>query len=118
MILTNPLMAYAEIPPFCNPDMTDYGDAKTTYWGDFRVCGKDERAIRDTYSRAKKFALEDKEYGTELAMVLNWLTWLYHDNGEEQTARVYDELWKDLDKTIMETWKGEDLQYYIRTTDQ
>lgn len=114
--LTNPFMAYAEIPPFTNPDMTGYGEAKTTYWADFRVCGGDENAIRDTYKRALALAKNDKEYGTELSIVLNWLIWAYYEKHPE-TAKIFDELWKDLDSYIMSNWKGEDLQYYIRETD-
>ena len=114
--LTNPFMAYAEIPPFTNPDLTGYGDAKTTFWADFRVCGGDERAIRDTYKRALPLAKSDKEYGTELAMTLNWLCWAYAESHRE-TAKVFEELWRDLDSYIIKNWKGDDLSYYLKTTD-
>lgn len=114
LTLTNPFAAYAEIPPVAQ--MTGY-EMKTTYWGDFRVCGLDRSAIEDTYKRACLMAKEDKVYGTELALVLNWLCWFYAEGGEEETGRVYQKLWEDLDGYIMENWKGEDLNYYIRTTD-
>ena len=114
--LTNPFMAYAEIPPFTNPDMTGYGKAKTTYWGDFRVCGGDIDAIKDTYKRALIMAKDDREYGTELAITLNWLMWGYADSHED-VAKVYMDLWRDLDSYIMDNWKGDDLQYYLHETD-
>lgn len=114
--LQNPFMAYAEIPPFTNPEITGYGDAKTTYWGDFRVCGGDIDAIRDTYKRACEMAKHDRDYGTELAIVLNWLCWAYAETHED-VAREYEKLWRDLDGYIMDNWKGDDLQYYLRATD-
>ena len=111
--LTNPFMAYAEIPPFVAE--TGYQPI-STYWADFRVCGGDKKAIRDTYENALLLAKDDKEYGTELAIVLNWLMWAYADTHED-VAKIYQELWQEFDSYVMNNWKGEDLNYYIRQTD-
>ena len=113
MELTNPFMAYAEVPTIARE--VGY-EMKTTYWGDFRVCGYNIDAIKDTYKRALLLAKEDRIYGTELAMVLNWLMWFYADTNDK-VARVYQDLWADLDGYIVNNWKGEDLSYYLRTTD-
>lgn len=111
--LQNIMAVYAEIP---GPAVMSGYEMKTTYWGDFRVCGYDKSAILDTYKRAKRFALDDKIYGTELAMVLNWLCWRYADENRE-ISMLYEKLWREIDGEIMEQWKGEDLDYYLRTTD-
>lgn len=114
--LTNPFMAYAEIPPFTREDLTSYGPARSTYWADFRVCGGDEKAIRDTYKNALLLAKDDKVYGTELAITLNWLMWGYADTHED-TAKIFQELWQEFDQYVMDNWTGDDLQYYLAQTD-
>lgn len=114
----NPLTKYAEVPPF-----VEYGyKPKTTFWGDFGVAdvfvlnGQEPNAVQDTYDRSFKCYKDDKEYGTELAMVLNHKIWEHYKNNEK-LAMVYDKLWKTLDEYIMTNWKGDDLKYYIQTTD-
>lgn len=54
---------------------------------------------------------------TEAVMALNWKIWEHHDLGNDATARKYDELWKYYDALTFKIWKGDDLSYYIRTTD-
>lgn len=112
--MQNLLSLYGEIPPYVT--MTGY-EAKTTYWGDFRVCLGDTSAIRDTYKRAQRLAKQDSTYGAELALALNWLMWYYHDHSQLQLSRLYQELWEDWDAWVMDNYKGEDLQYYLRVTD-
>lgn len=90
---------------------------KTTFWQDFSIADAfGEKAVRDTYKRAFKEWKTNKEYITELVMVLNWKIWqLYEDN--ESLARVYEELWMEADGWCCKNLKGEDLQYYIKTLD-
>lgn len=110
------LNKYNEIPPF-----VEFGyEPKTTFWGDFGVADVffeiEPKGIEDTYKRSFKAYKDDKIYGTELAMVLNHKIWEWYKKNET-IARIYDKLWKELDEYIMENWKGDDLNYYIRTTD-
>lgn len=53
---------------------------------------------------------------TELAMVLNWSIFLWWKKNEE-IGRLYDLLWKQVDCYIMNNFSGEELNYYLRTTD-
>lgn len=53
---------------------------------------------------------------TELAMVLNWSIFLWWKQNED-IGRLYDTLWKQVDCYIMNNFSGEELNYYIRTTD-
>ena len=114
--LTNPFMAYAEIPPFTDPNYTDYGEAKTTYWADFRVCGGDISAIKDTYNRALPLAKDDLTYGIELSMVLNWLSFGYAETHSE-VAKVYSDLWIEWDTWLLDHLKGDELDQYIHARD-
>lgn len=111
----NILMKYNEIPRVAVE--TGY-KMKTTLWGDFGIADTigGEKEIRDTYRRTWKAFKDDKEYGTELSLVLNWKIWEWYEK-DEKIAKVYDELWRKTDAYIMENWKGEELNYYIRTTD-
>lgn len=114
----NPLNKYNEVPPF-----VEFGyKPKTTFWGDFGVADvfvknkQEPNAIQDTYDRAFKEYKDDKIYGTELAMVLNHKIWEWFKK-DKAIATIYDKLWKELDAYIMDNWKGENLSYYLQTTD-
>lgn len=98
-------------------NMTGY-EPKTTFWSDFSIAEPfGEKAIRDTYKRAFKEWKNNKEYVTELVMMLNWKIWHHNDKGHDALAHLYDELWREADEWCMKNLKGDDLQYYIRQTD-
>lgn len=107
---------YVMQPPFA---LFGY-EPQTTLWGDFTVADAcylaEPKAIERTYEKAFKEYKNDKIHGTELAMVLNHKIWQWYKKNET-IARIYDKLWKEVDAYVMENWKGEDLRYYIKTTD-
>ena len=93
-------------------------EMRTTFWNDFAIADRfGAAAVRDTYKRAFDEWRHDIEYLTELVMILNWRIWLHWENGREELARVYDELWRRADLWFCENLKGEELAYYYRTTD-
>ena len=105
----------AEIMPFL--EMSGY-EPKTTFWTDFSIADAfGEKAVEDTFNRAFNEWKNDKEYVTELVMMLNWKIWSHHDKGNEKMARLYDKLWTKADKWAMTHLKGDDLKYFLRTTD-
>lgn len=115
----NPLTKYAETPPF-----VEFGyEPKTTFWGDFGVAdvfvlnGVEPDAVQDTYNRSFKQYKDDKEYGTELAMALNHKAWEHDAKDNRELCRIYTELFHKLDEYILDNWKGDDLSYYLKTTD-
>ncbi len=113
--MQNILQAYAQVPAIA----VEIGyKMKTTFWGDFTVAEilEGEKGVEDTYKRAFESWKDDKEYATELSLVLNWKIWQHHIENEK-LAKVYDKLWAKIDNYIMDNWKGEELQYYIRQTD-
>ena len=90
---------------------------KTTFWQDFSIADAfGVNAIKDTYNRAFKAWKDNTEYLTELVMVLNWKIWQWYEKNE-RVARVYNELWEKADAYALENLKGEDLKYFLRTTD-
>lgn len=97
-------------------EMTGY-QPKTTFYTDFSIAdGFGVDAIKDTYKRAFEGWKSNTEYVTELAMVLNWKIW-EHYNRNDRYARVYNDLWEQIDNWCMDNLKGDDLKYYYRTTD-
>lgn len=107
---------WENIKPWGITRMTGYVP-KTTFWEDFSIAEKfGEKEIRDLYKRAMKHWSFDKEYIIELVMVLNWKIWSYYKE-DKKLAKLYDELWKKADEGCMENLKGEDLSYYLQTTD-
>lgn len=90
---------------------------KTTFWMDFSIADKfGKSAVLDTYKRAFEGWKNDVVYLTELAMVLNWKIWEHYETNET-LATVYNDLWAKADTYAMDNLTGEDLNYYLRTTD-
>ena len=97
-------------------DMTGY-QPKTTFWMDFSIADKfGIDAVKDTYKWAFESWKSDVVYLTELAMVLNWKIWEHYEKNEALTE-VYQDLWTKADVYAMENLTGNDLDYYLRTTD-
>ena len=89
----------------------------TTYYMDFGIAERfGETAIRDTYRKAKKEWENNVEYFTEIVMVLNWKIWEHYETNRK-IADLYNSLWEEAEDYAMNHFKGEDLDYFLRTTD-
>lgn len=108
------LSKYAEVPPFVEVGY----EPQTTFWGDFGVADVlgGASAIKDTYKRSFDSYKDDKVYGTELAMVLNWKSW-EHASTNRKLAELYSDLYYKLREYILDNWKDEKLSYYLKVTD-
>ena len=97
--------------------MTGY-KPQTTFWMDFSIADKfGLAAVQDTYKRAFREWKSNTVYVTELAMVLNWKSWEHNSNGNVRLSELYAKLWAQTDTWCYEHLKGDDLNYYWRTTD-
>lgn len=94
-------------------------EMKTTFWSDFSIADVyGESAIKDTFKRAFDEWKDDKEYGTELCMVLNWKAWQHSKDGfADEIGKLYTKLYYELHEYICNHWKGDKLSYYYHTTD-
>ena len=93
-------------------------ERKTTFFSDLSIAewyGAD--SVRDTYKNVMRSWLGNVVYFTEFVMCLNWKIWEQNARGNEELAKVYDELWREADELVCNTYKGEDADYYYRTTD-
>ena len=79
------------------------------------VCADRMRTVGS--HRAKEEWNDDRIYGTELSMVLNHECWQHYNNGNIILSKLYSELWGEFHDCVLDNWKGEDLQYYLRITD-
>lgn len=101
----------------------------TTYYSDFGIAerfGKQE--VRNTYKRAFKNWKHDIKWITEICRVLNWKIHEHYGRNNE-LARLYDELWKELDGWILDYDEDEDgnikykhftkdeIKYFVEVTD-
>lgn len=92
-------------------------EVKTTFWDDFSIAdyyGCD--AVKDTYVRAFNEWKTNVVFFTELVMVLNHKIWAYYKSNPKM-ARVYNTLWQTAGEYALNTFKGEDLEYFLKTTD-
>jgi len=97
-------------------EMTGY-TPRTTFYEDFSIADNfGVLAIRDTYCRAFNAWQNNIEYMTELVMVLNWKIWEHH-RSNYMIAGMYADLWREADQWVVDHFDGDDLKYYIRTTD-
>lgn len=97
-------------------DLTGY-KPQTTFYTDFSIAEKfGVEAIKETYETAFGGWKSNVVYITELCMVLNWKIHRWWQVNEEY-AKLYDELWSELDSWCCENLKGKDLEYFYNTTD-
>ena len=90
----------------------------STFASDFAIAdafGAD--AVEDTYERSMASFSEDVFMLTEMSLVLNWAIWRYWELHEHELSIMYDKLWKKLDNYMMSHFTGDELQFYIKTTD-
>ena len=93
-------------------------ECKTTFWQDFTIADKfGADAIRDTFNRAFEEWQGNTTYLTELVMVLNWKMWEHYEKKHEALSRLYQSLWEKADAWAWDNLKGDDLNYYMGTTD-
>lgn len=78
----------------------------TTFASDFAIaeCYGDN-AVKDTYRRASSNWIEDYKFFTELALVLNWYCWFWHDNGEPGLSALYADLFYKSKDTFYKAYK-------------
>ena len=89
----------------------------TTFFMDFGLAEPfGVKALKDTYERGLEYAKTDYKVLTEFVMVLNWKIWEHYEKNEA-LARVYNELWEKADAYAINNLKGEELNYFFRTTD-
>jgi hypothetical protein len=89
----------------------------TTFFEDFSIAEHfGAKAIQDTYLRAFKEWKTNYKYLTELVMVLNWKIWQWYGKNDEY-AQMYNDLWEVADLYATENLKGEELDYFYKTTD-
>ena len=91
---------------------------KTTFWQDFSIADRfGENAVKDTFKRAFNGWKDHTEYLTELVMVMNHKSWEHYDRGNTSLAQLYIKFYEQADTYACENFKGEDLSYYLDTTD-
>ena len=90
---------------------------KTTFYTDFSIADMfGLEAIEETYKTAVEEWKSNCEYITELCMVLNWKMFRWFEENEDY-FKLYKRLYTQLDQWCMENLKGDELNYYIKTTD-
>lgn len=92
-------------------------ETQTTFWMDFSIADRfGIRAIKDTYNRASKEWKHNAVYMTELVMVLNWKCWSWHQKNDV-LCQLYSDLFYNARNLALDTLTGDDLSYFIQTTD-
>ena len=91
---------------------------KTTFWHDFSIAEKfGVKAIKDTFKRAFKEWKTNTEYITEFVMILNWKCWYHYERNNKPLSKLYSDLYYKAHGWCCDNLKGDDLTYYLNTTD-
>ena len=102
--------------PDSMPQINGYA-SKTTFWNDFSIADKGGlSSIQDTFDRAFSEWKDNYVYLTELVMVLNHKLWYWCDKNEKY-YRLYNTIYEQADSYAYNNLKGEELDYFCRTTD-
>ena len=97
-------------------ELTGY-KPQTTFYMDYSIAEQfGVNAVKETFERAFEKWKNDIVSENQLSMATNWKIWEHYEKNEK-LARVYNELWERIDSWCMENLKGEDMKYYLRTTD-
>lgn len=90
-------------------------EPKTTFYEDFSIADMfGAKAVNGTFKRAFNGWKDNTEYVTELCMALNWKA-LEHESN--YLCETYCDLYYTLRDWCLDNLKGDDLQYFIETTD-
>lgn len=90
----------------------------STFPTDFDIADKfGTSAIKDTFKRAFNEWKSNYVYLTELVITLNFKIWEHYENGNQELASLYNELWEEADNYACENLKGEELSFFYRVTD-
>ena len=130
-------MLFKSLPKWTLAEENGY-EPLYTFWTDFSIAdaaprfGEDAvEAIRMTFSGIVRVMRDDYKAMTELSMVLNHKIWEHRNaavraknagllnrrDHHMRLAEEYDGAWRATDEWCKEHLKGEELGYYIDTTD-
>lgn len=66
---------------------------------------------------AEEIGLPEVKSWTYMALVTNWLSWAWHEQGEEELAKAWSDAWYRINDYSLDNLKGEKLKYYVKETD-
>lgn len=93
-------------------------ETKTTFWQDFTIADAfGVSAIEDTFNRSFRDWKTNVEYVTELAMIMSIKSCYWYENNNDAYTTLYSNLYHKVDEWCMNHLKGNDLTYYLKTTD-
>lgn len=89
-----------------------------TFYMDFSIADRfGEHAIKDTYRRSIKAWAENVDYMAELVIALNHKIWQHYYEGDMETAKLYDLLWREAHQKAVENFEDEELRKYLEIID-
>ena len=97
-------------------EMTGYKPV-TSLWDMFTIAEKlGEKSLEDFFGKAFEKCKTNYLAMTELVIVTNHKIWEYYKT-DEPLARLYNSLWEKCDLWAIENLKGDELEYFVSTTD-
>lgn len=90
----------------------------TTFFMDFSIADRfGDDAIKDTFERAFNEWKGGLPLPYRSCNRFESKIWEWYEAGNEPRARIYNDMWIKAQNYADENLKGEELRYYLRTTD-
>jgi len=107
-----------EVPRYTCSLFDCVGGEKTTFWNDFTIADKfGDKSVADTFKRVFEEWKDNYIYLTELALVMNWKSWEWHEKGNGERSKFYANAYYLVDNYALENLKDDERKYYLETTD-
>lgn len=94
---------------------------KTTFYSDLSIAEymEGKKGINETYKNVMKSWIGNIEYITEFCMALNIKSWQMYNEGKQELASLYADLYYKCKDAIYKHYKGDQksLDYFFDTTD-
>lgn len=101
------------------PQASEFGyERKTTFFSDLSIAewyGIED--VKDTFKRVVAEWFSNTEYFTEFVLSLNWKSWQWSTLGDMELSQVYIDLYYQARNMVLDKYKGDDLFYFLETTD-
>ena len=80
-------------------------------------CDDDVKEFVDATIWAHTHAKPEIELWTYIVCLANYYSWVWHKEGNDELSAAWSCAWHDLHAYSLDNLKGDDLAYYIKTTD-
>ena len=91
----------------------------STFFSDLSIAEwcEDENGVQETYDKVVNEWIHDVKMFAEFVISLNWKSWEWAARQNDKLGKLYSDLYYKAHYLALDTFKGEDAEYYFNVTD-